>query len=486
MQRTFSLLNRAPFLWISILLLVGALVAFSGCRGRFPLTANSTSIFPLPTHFTYAVYVNASNATDESLWSWYKVFKSPYLKRVVKEALHKNLDVALAAQRLIALRYAYLKSRSSLYPRADISLGVRRQRSSYEIPLPFGKSKTVSRTSNTYSLEGVVSYELDIWGKLRYSREVERENLLKGRQERDVVRLGVVSQCVEYFFDVAALDKEIALVKREISLLRKLYLLTSSSFERGMAPLSRVKDLERRLASAQGDLTELVRQRLHLCEEMDVLLGGYPAGKCSWMPSEGVRLNIPFIPVCLPSTVIARRPDVRAALCDLRASLASYGYARAIRFPSITLSASGGFTSGELATLFDPISRIWALSGEVLYPLFNANKLKYNQKQARAVLEEAIIRYQKTVLNAMLEVESGLSNSASFRKELELAQVALLHLKEKMVLDRERFDRGLVDASVVLEDELEYVRERIRVLHLRLKLIQNDIFLFKAMGGGLF
>ncbi len=479
MQGLSFLLNRKVHGIILVFSLMG-LIGLMGCGpspSRLYVDGNNSSV---PIKFDFA---QVEEGGKRCLYSWYRTFNVPGLKSVVEEALENNLDVKIAAERLLELKYAYLKSVSSLYPRIDLSAGVKRQRSAYELNLPFKGATTVTTTSNTYSLEGVVSYEWDIWGKLRYEREAGRFSLLEGGEAQEVVKLGVVSLAVEYYFELASLNKKISLMERKVAILKRLYLLADREFNRGIGSINLLKERKNALLQGEIYLNGLIKERKGLIQKFNLLLGRYPHAHTSFMPPISLSLKIQFPSVPLPSQVLERRPDIKEALYRVRSALARYGYARALRFPSITLSASGGFISGKLRSMFDPVSRIWAISSEILYPLFNKGRLKYNQKQREAVLKRAIISYQKTVLTAFLEVESALMTSRRLRKELENTEKILENLQVERKLEEMRYCRGLSGASSLFGARLRCIDGELRLIDVKMRILKNQIFLFKAIGG---
>ncbi len=479
MQGRFFLLNKASvgksFFFCCLIWVLLAGCGPSPSRLNYHLDNSS-----LPLKFEFAQYREDRCV----LYSWYKTFDVPGLRRVVEKALENNLDIKIATWRLRELKYAYLKSSSSLYPEVNLSAGVKRQRSSYDVTLPMGRTTTITTTSNTYNIQGTVSYELDLWGKLRYERQAQKFSFLEGTQAREVVKLGVVSLAVEYYFDLVALNKKISLVRKEVILLNRLYVLACEEYNRGVGSFAQMKERENALLQGKNLLTQLIKEKQNILQRFNLLLGRYPRAKIPFMPPASIPLKVELPPVPIPSHVLERRPDIKQTLWRLRSALARYGYARAIRFPSLTLSASGGFVSNKLSTLLDPVSKIWAISADLLYPLFNAGRLKYNQKEQEAFLKETIVSYQKTVLNAFLEVESGLMTLRHLKREIVNAKNILKNLETETRLEEMRFSRGLTGAASLLEAKVRCVNEELKLIDLRLGLLKNQIFIFKAIGGG--
>ena len=441
---------------------------------------NQISSFKLKNKFENAIYNKRINS---SLINWYKNFNDCNLNKIINKVIKNNLDIKIVLKRIKEAKYEQLKARSSIFPELNMSGDFNRKKQSYKLKDIFGRDINISNTSNTFSLSLMASYELDLWRKLSFQRKYATLEYLKARQNKEIILESMVSQASDLYFKLCAINSKIRYVNRQIKILEYLYNIYNKKFQAGLINYFQLRYYYNLLIDTKIKLKELLGEKKEIEQKLNLFMGDYPSSNNLRVSFLKIDINRLSPPSPLPSELLKRRPDIKLALLEVKSKLANLGYARALRFPSINLSANIGYLSDTLKELTDPESQIWGISSSILYPLFNAGKLKYNEKKYRESLKESILNYQKTVLNAFLEVESALAR----RKTLQNIYIDLkkqLNIKQReFFLEQKKYKRGLCSITDLYEKELDVINKKISLLDTKLSIIENQILLYKVLGG---
>ncbi|MEW5721908.1 MAG: efflux transporter outer membrane subunit [Thermodesulfobacteriota bacterium] len=429
---------------------------------------------------------------------WWRVFGDPDLDRLVEEAVAHNWDVKKAAAAVLEVEALFRQARADRFPQANIKgQAVRAQQTVSVTTLGdiqlgpggrifMGPPETVHTTETawSYSLSAPVSFELDLFGRLARADEAARAELLRVEESRLTVVQSVIAQTVTLYLEIEALERRLALAEGNVETCRRALAVVEGRYERGLGDVLAVRQARRALAQAEAVLPGL-RQDLGLAQqELAVLLGRYPETGLPRPQPEDYFHKLEPVPPGLPSELLLRRPDVRAAEAALRAANARIGLAKAARFPSFSLTASFGYASNELSELFWPTSRLFSAGLGLLAPLFNAGKLKAAQNAAEARYEQVLADYARTVLGAFSEVEGALLRRRELleRRERTLALVEEARATETAA--GARYERGLVGYLDVLEaGQARYSAEDGLILA-ELAVYSNQVGLHRALGGG--
>ncbi|NTU60669.1 MAG: efflux transporter outer membrane subunit, partial [Deltaproteobacteria bacterium] len=376
---------------------------------------------------------------------WWQLFQDPELQRLVEAGLKENKDLGIAAARIDEARARLGVRRADQFPTATASAGAGRGRSSdYIVP--------DASVENDFVVAGQVAFEVDLWGKYRRATESARAELLASEEARRVVLFTLVSDIASLYFQLRDLDAKVEITRRTLGARRESLRLASLRFEGGVVPQLDVRQAEIEEATTEAELPAYERQIAEVERALNLLLGRFwgpiPRGK----PLDGQVLP-PEVPAGLPSELLERRPDVRQAEQALHAQMALIGVAEALRFPTFSLTAALGLESTHFDDLFRRDARLWNFGGNFLQTLFDFGKNKQRVEVEKARTQQAVLQYQKTVQQAVGEVETSLVAIRSYRKEREVQLRRVGSASGAAKLAQARYDGGVTTYLEVLDAE---------------------------------
>jgi multidrug efflux system outer membrane protein len=430
-----------------------------------------------PESFQHAPGEKKSSKLEDQ---WWHVFNNPELNQVVDQALKNNLDIQKATAGILAIRSLLVQTRAERFPSLGFKDDVQRQKQpliGFDVP-----GYDSRRTLHTLSLPA--SFELDLWGRLARAEEAARADLLRAEESRQTIVQSVVAETVSLYLQMESYERRIQIAEENIKSFRRSVDLVRSRYERGLSSILDLKQASRILAQAETVLPTL-RQELGITHQrMAVLLGTYPESHPPrGQPEDYFKLLAP-VPPGLPSELLLRRPDLRAAEASLRALNARIGVAKASRFPKISLTGNFGYTSEELDRLIHPESELWSMAAGLSQPLFDAGRLKAGQRAAEARYQQGIAEYAKTVLTAFSEVEKALLTR---KEQLERRDRVLVFLAEARAVQEvaeTRYERGLVDYLTVLDSQRTRFQAEDSLVLVDLAILTNRVSLHRALGTG--
>ena len=420
---------------------------------------------------------------------WWEAFNDPDLNGIVQEALDRNLDIRKAASRIEEVASRLTQSRADRFPSLNMQAQSLRQTqtASTLVMGPTGPSVERERTTtDVHSLSLPAAFELDLWGRLSRTEAAARADLLSAEESRRVVIQSVIAETINLYLQIESIERRMQITQQSIENYRRSVKVVERRYERGLTSILDLHQARRILAQTQATLPSL-RQDLGMAQQrLAVLLGRYPLTQSPRSQEEDYykHRQPPPVPPGLPSDLLLRRPDIRAAEAQLRALNARVGAAKASRFPRISLTGSFGYASSELESLFEPESQLWNIAAGITQPLFNAGKLKAGQRMAEARYAQGVMDYAKTILTAFFEVESALLT----RKEQLVRRERVVNLlKEARATQRvaqSRYERGLANYLSVLDaQQSRFIAEQTMVLA-DLAILANRVTLHRALGGG--
>jgi len=411
---------------------------------------------------------------------WWEVFNDPEINGVVEKVLKNNPDLQQAAARILELQYQVIRTRADRFPSLGFKGGAQRQHEPESI---LGPGIPVGGTVNQYSFSLPASYEMDLWGKFARAEEASRAQLLQEEENRLTLSQGLVSEAISLFLRIQSLERRIQITVQSLKNYEDSVTFVEQRYKRGLTSILDLRQARRTLNQAKGNLPQL-RQELGTAQQaLAVISGEYPKTRKPYPQPEDYYKKLKPIPPGLPSALLLRRPDIRAAEAQLKALNAQIGVAKASRFPSISLTGSFGYASEELSNLFSP-GGIWSMAASLAQPLFDAGRLKANQRAAEARYSQGIAGYRKAVLEAFREVENALLTR---RKQIERRADVLSFLVEARATQRvaeTRYMRGLVDYLTVLNAQQTRFQAEDQLLQVELTILANRVTLHRALGGG--
>ena len=419
-----------------------------------------------------------SGPVDELWWRRY----DPGLGGLLSEALQHNHNLEAAASRVAAAAAQARIAGAAQWPQlAVVGTGSRRRQNFAGFPLPTGGREVLATTTNSFGVSLNVSWEADLWGRLRAGQAAALAEVMATRADLAGARLSLIAQTARACWAAAEAGRQVTLAEAAAADAR---LSTGQVEERYRQGLRSALDL--RLARSSEAAAEAVlgqrRHRLDLLKrQLEMLLGRYPAAEIE-TGAELPEVGDP-VPPGLPAELLARRPDLVAAERRLAAADARLSEARRSLYPRISLTSSGGRSSGELNDLLKGDFGVWSLVGNLTQPLLQGGRLRAGVDLAEANREQAVAHFAQQVLVACGEVESALGADAY----LALQESALRRAAEEAAaarrLARERYDRGLADLIALLEAQRRAYEAESQLASVRRQRLDNRTDLHLALGG---
>jgi len=419
----------------------------------------------------------AAKPDAKSVWpdvEWWKAFHSDALTAQIEQASKENFDIKAAVARVREADAQLRINGAALLPSINASGAASRDRSA---------GTTRAHVANSYNAKLNASYELDFWGKNYAAEESARQLAQASRYDQETVALTASSSVADNYFDILATQERLQVARDNLKSVEELLDAIRKRFAAGIVTALDVAQEENLVATQKAAIPPL---ELHLQQDMDaqgILLGKLPenvyikAAKLS-------DIAIPEITAGIPSELLQRRPDVQNAEAQLASAHADIINARAQFFPSIGLTAQGGYESAALAQLFKPESLLWSLGSSLAQPIFEGGQLSGQLELRKARYDELLQDYRKSALSAFSDVEDALA-SLRHNDEEEKAQAATVDTARKAyALTQQQFTGGVVDITTVLNTQRALFSAQDALVQARLAHLQAIVGLYKALGGG--
>ena len=370
---------------------------------------------------------------------WWTLFNDPVLNDLQHRLVIGNENLKAAVAQVASARAALEASGSALFP--TLSAGFSGTRSAN----PDGNvsNGTVSRgATNSVQASLNASWEIDLWGRLRLASDSANASLQASADDLAAARLSAQATLAQTYFSLRTAEAQEALYDRSVKAYERFLDLTRARYQSGVAARSDVLQAQTQLRSAQAQLLETRSTRGQLAHAIAVLLGLPPSAldltRSAALPTP------PEVPAMLPSQLLERRPDIAAAQRRVASAYAQIGIADAAYFPSLTLSASGGYRGSTLSNLLSAPNLFWSLGPSVAAAIFDGGQRKLASAQARASAEVATSTYRQTVLTALQEVEDNLILADHLREEARLQQEAVEAARQNLTLVTDQYRAGTV------------------------------------------
>ena len=440
---------------------------------------------PTPPAFKEAFSASASiwkpagALTTAPRGDWWTGFGDPTLNQLEARIDADSPTLAAALARYDLARATLAGARSGLFPHVELTPGLIRNRQSGERPLRGGNQPDFYTAA---TLGGDISYEADLWGRVRNSVASGRALAEASRDDLAAVKLALQGQLATDFVQLRGQDQQLALLTQTIMAFAKADALTHNRFRGGIATGMDVGRAGALLGEARAQYAETEAARA-ITEHAIASLVGQPASTFSIPHRDGV-MTLPAIPIGLPSTLLARRPDVAAAERRMAAANARIGVAKAAFFPQITLGGAGGFQSTALAGLVAAPNLFWAIGPGAILNLFDGGKRRAEVAAARADWNGAMADYRTHALGAFQDVEDALA-TLHHLGEAQAAQdqaVASATRTEQIALDR--YIKGAATYLDVATAQESALHDRQAALALENRRLMAGVALIRALGGG--
>jgi len=411
---------------------------------------------------------------------WFELFRDDSLQALVHTALQQNYDVRVAVARIMESQAQLGISRSFLFPQLDGNGTIARDRISEErfLTTPSGKNE-----GNTFLLGLSLFYEIDLWGRLRRETEATRAELLSTEWAQRAVLVTLVADVARAYFELRALDLDLEIAKRTRASREKSLRLTRTREDEGVATRLDIRQAEQLFYTAAARIPDL--ERLITQKENEIrLLVAMPPGTIprglplteQVLPSE--------LPAGLPAALLDRRPDIRQAEEVLVAANARIGAAKALYFPTFSLTGFLGLESDDLKDFVSASARTWSIGVGLLQPIFNAGRIRSFNDAAAARYLQTLAQYEQAILTAFREVSDALVGYRKTREQRVQQQLLVEALVDSTTLANLRFLGGIDSYLQVLDAERQLFDAELELTRVRAGELLNLVQLYKALGGG--
>jgi NodT family efflux transporter outer membrane factor (OMF) lipoprotein len=415
---------------------------------------------------------------------WWQTLGSTGLAQVVEEALKANWDLRAAAARLEAAVAQARIAGAALAPRAGFDFSANRQERNFiGLPIPGAGNRVLTSRSTSYGATFSVSWEVDLWGRVRAGRQAALAEVQASAAELAGAKLSLAAQTARAWVAAVEAAQQVELARQVLTNLQHTTAQVRRRYDQGLA--SSQADLRLAMANeAAARAAVAERQNVHerTVRQLEILLGRYPHGLFE-APAELPALPEP-VPAGLPAELLERRPDLVAAERRLAAADARLLQAKAALYPRITLTTTGGTSTRDLVDLLDLDYKVWSVAANVVQPIFEGGRLRAEAAQARARAEQAVAEYARSMLQAFGEVETCLAVAAPLEaRERELAE----EYRQAEVAWRqaeERYRSGLESYLTVLAAQRQMINSQSQRLAVRRAMWENRLNLHLALGGG--
>jgi NodT family efflux transporter outer membrane factor (OMF) lipoprotein len=457
--------------------LAAMLVVLQGCTVGPKYVKPSTPIAPADAFKELDGWKTAQPSDQMNRGNWWEIFGDPQLNELEEQLTISNQNLKAAEARFHEARALVRFNRSAEFPIISTSPSIAALRDSAHKPyLPF--------TSNTgdFVLPFDLSYEVDVWGRVRRTVSAAREQAQATAADLQTVNLSLHADLALDYFELRGADAQKQLLDDTVKAYADALQLTINRFEGGAAPKSDVAQAQTQLEAARVQQTDISVQRAQLEHAIAVLIGKPPAA-FSLSPKDS-KLQPPDISAGLPSQLLERRPDIAAAERQVAEANDQIGIARAAFFPSIMLSATAGFEGNSITNWFNWPSRFWAVGPSAVQTIFDGGRRRATSQAALANYDAIVAGYRQTALTAFQEVEDSLATLRILDQEADQQKQATASAQESLQIFTQRYIGGadpylqvLTAQTIALQNE----RNDVDILRRRM---DASVLLIKSLGGG--
>ncbi|MBN3269808.1 multidrug transporter [Bordetella bronchiseptica] len=415
---------------------------------------------------------------------WRDFFGDPLLQELLALSLANNRDLRVAALNVEAARAQYRIQRADLAP----SVGVGGNGSVQRTPADLNPSGQAG-ISRSYQVGASLStWELDLFGRIRSLSEQALQLYLAQDETRVATQLTLVAETANAYLTLRADQELLALTRQTLAAQQESYKLTRQSYDLGVATELDLSQAEISLRTAERNLSQYTRMAAQDRNALVLLVGQpLPAGISAQLDQaaalpDGVVLA--DLPAGLPSDLLARRPDIRAAEHQLQAANASIGAARAAFFPRISLTGSAGTASASLGGLFDAGSGAWSFAPQISVPIFAGGALRASLDLAKIQKDIGIARYEQAIQNGFREVSDALAGRGTLQEQIRSQELLVQANQRAYDLSQQRYQQGIDNYLSVLDSQRSLYTAQQTLVETRLARLSNLIQLYKALGGG--
>jgi len=435
---------------------------------------------PLPDTFRNAPPASGAESIGDAKWQ--NLFSDDTLNGIVSKALANNFDLRIAAERAQEARAQLGITRANQLPFLDAQAGFTGSRASSVGSVTFIPASTKIQSAYT-TLGAAVSWELDLWGRLRRLTEAARANYLATEEGRHAVQVSLVSDVIDSYFQLLEQDSELEISRKTEASARDSLRIVELRHERGAASALDVRQADQLLYTATARIAAAQRSVAQTENLLSLLQGAVPEAQPRGRKLEEIPVPAEVAPG-IPSALLARRPDIRAAEQNLIAANAQIGAARALYFPQISLTAFAGGQSRYLLDLASAPARVYTGAPTALQAIFHGGQLRNQVRLTEAQKREMLVSYQRAIYTALREVADALVGFDRLHEERAQQQQLVATLEDSVRLSELRYRGGLDSFLQVLDAQRNLFSGQLALAQLRLQERVGLVQIYRVLGGG--
>jgi NodT family efflux transporter outer membrane factor (OMF) lipoprotein len=424
----------------------------------------------------------ATPSDEVSRQDWWRVFNDPVLNDLEAQVLVSNQNLAQSEAAYRQAKALLDQQRATLFPTINLTGSATDSKSASGFTSSTGFASPASKPVQTYTTRLGLSWDLDIWGRVRRTIEAAKANAQASAGDLANATLSAQTLVAADYFQLREADEEKRLIDQTVKGYADNLRIAQNRFNVGVGARSDVLTAQTQLGSAQAQAVDLVRTRAQLEHAIALLVGKAPADLtikiAAWNPV------VPAVPVTMPSTLLERRPDIAAAERRVQAANAQIGVQTAAYFPDLAVSGQDGFTSTVLSNLFRSTSNTWSLGATATQTVLDWGATRAKVKQSRASYDSAVASYRQTVLTAFQQVEDNIAALRVLESEYELDQATSRDADEAEKIVNNQYQAGQVDYTNVVVSQNTALSARRTVLQAARSRLVAMVDLVQAMGGG--
>ena len=430
-----------------------------------------------PTAFMY----EAKDAADTVNTAWWKQFNDPVLDALIAEALANNLNVKVAAANVEQAAGVLTQTRSSLFPQVGYDAIGGRARTT-ESGVSSEVARLIPNPQSSYQALLQVSWEVDLWGRIRRLSESARANLLATDEARRGVILSLVASVASNYLTLRGLDAQLVIAKRTLGTYAESVRLFTLQFQYGQVSQMNVAQAQSQYETAAVQIPQIESQIAQTENALSVLLGRNPGPIPRGKTVD--ELVLPKVPAGLPSELLTRRPDLLQSEENLIAANAQIGAAKALYFPTISLTGAAGSSSNALSNLFTGPAHVWSYAGQLIGPIFTFGAVSGQVAQAEGAQRAAVFSYQLSIQNAFADTENALVAASKLQEQQAAQEKLVVALKDYTRLANLQYTGGYTSYTTVLQAEQSLFPAELGLATVRASVFSANVAIYKAMGGG--
>ncbi|MCM1021426.1 MAG: efflux transporter outer membrane subunit [Muribaculum sp.] len=433
----------------------------------------------IPAHWTYTEHFNQELPDNDS---WWRSFNDPLLDSLIAEGIQANYNVVMAARRIEIARQQVLIARAGYMPTVDLSAGWNKSRSSGGLA---GNHLEAATVADYFNLGLSMSWEIDVFGKIRTKAKQEKELYKVSRAEYAATMVTLCANIAKSYMQLRMYQEQWQVANEHIASQGKIVKITEARLDAGLASMLDVTQARVVYYSTKSTLPNLEASIHNTINSLAVLLGTYPENvyhrleKAAPLPD-----HIALVPIGVPVDLLRRRPDVVEAECNLAASAAALGIAKKEFLPTLTLNGSIGTASHKLGNMFRNPTLTYTIAPTLSWTVFSGMSRRHNAIAAKQQMELQIDNYNLTVLNAVSEVDCCISTYEGSLKTIDLLRQVIQQSQKSLELSLDLYKRGLSPFNNVVTAQQSLLENQNSLISARGSALTAQIALYEALGGG--